>query len=517
MRMKLVSLFFVLALGAGLARAQGTVPTFQQKIGEAAYTLLGRNPAAGGVTTIPTLLVPITLTFDSKKVGGKPFVMDPRADVPRLLRSPVFAKFAFPAGGNTQYADALLRASFPQAEKWHTLLGKPQVRPLKISVPAGLGYVLTSKKTGQSMGVLDLEFLEKELFKQIPKQEGTLVIALTHNTTFFADGDATVCCTWGSHGVDSATGNSFLLSSYLDGAPAIVEDGDVQPLTQQLAEFANDPLHDSLLGNQNQKGPGNTFPRWMRPASMRPGDQGVCGGTGVGSAYFFLEPTDTNLKNNFPASPAFVAQVKGTAYHLENVALLPWYTGAAEGLGSTYSFPDAQALAEPAQPCPARGRRPAQRAALHLLSPPWRRSLRAARPTATSSSATAAGYGFGAARLKDISPQWDVIIVAFSTPEKNAPEGTLQFHTPSGLDPAQFKADIADLKSQGKKVLISLGGGGVYVPLDTPDAHCELRLLHHAASSRTTASTASTSISKARLSTLPPETRTSSIPPRPPS
>ena len=117
------------------------------------------------------------------------------------------------------------------------------------------------------------------------------------------------------------------------------------------------PLHDPLLGGHNGKGPGNTFPRWMRPASMRPGDQGGCGGTGVASAYFLLEPTDTNLKNNIPASKAFVAQVNGTAYHLQNVALLPWYTGASEGLGSTYSFPDAQALAEPAKPCPARGRR----------------------------------------------------------------------------------------------------------------------------------------------------------------
>ncbi len=141
----------------------------------------------------------------------------------------------------------------------------------------------------------------------------------------------------------------------------------MQPLTQQLGEFINDPLHDSLLGRHNRKGPGNTFPRWMRPASMRPGDQGSCGGTGVASAYFLLEPTDTNPKNNFPASKAFVAQVNGTSYHLQNVALLPWYTGTAEGLGSTYSFPDAQALAEPAKPCPARGRRLAQAVARRRL------------------------------------------------------------------------------------------------------------------------------------------------------
>ena len=59
-----------------------------------------------------------------------------------------------------------------------------------------------------------------------------------------AAGDATVCCGWGTHGVDAATGNSFVLGSYLADAPAIVTDRDIQPLTQQLAEFINDPLHD---------------------------------------------------------------------------------------------------------------------------------------------------------------------------------------------------------------------------------------------------------------------------------
>ena len=112
------------------------------------------------------------------------------------------------------------------------------------------------------------------------------------------------------------------------------------------------PLHDPLVHGRNVKVPGNTFPAWMRP-----GEQGGCGGTGVASTYFLLEPTNTNLKNNFPASKAFVAQAGGATYHLQNVALLPWYTGASEGLGSTYSFPDAQALTDRSQPCPARGGR----------------------------------------------------------------------------------------------------------------------------------------------------------------
>jgi len=202
-------------LAAGCALAQGTVPTFQQVAGQGSYTLAGRGPAQGGVTTIPAVLAPVTLSFESRKTGGKPFLMDAAADVPRVLRSPVFSNFAFPTGGTTQYLDAMLRTTFPQVEGWHTLLGAPEVKPVKITVPAGYGYVLTSTKTGSSFAVVDVDFLQKELFKQVPKQEGKLVIAITHNTTYYAEGDATLCCSWGTHGVDSLTGNSFVLGSYL--------------------------------------------------------------------------------------------------------------------------------------------------------------------------------------------------------------------------------------------------------------------------------------------------------------
>jgi chitinase len=447
-----------------LIYAQGTVPTFQHAAGQGSYTLAGRDPAQPGATTIPTVLVPIALSFETKKTAGAPFLMDAAPDVARVLRSPIFSKFAFPSGGVTQYADALLRSTFPKADGWHTLLGKPEVKAVKIAIPAGYGYILTSKKTGGSLAVVDLEFLQKELFHQLPKQDGRLVIAITHNTTYYAEGDATICCSWGTHGVDSATGNSFVLASYLHAAPGVVEDSDVQPLTQQLAEFINDPLHDPLLHGRNVRGPGNTFPGWMRPASMRPGDQGGCGGTGVASTYFLLEPTNTNLKNNIPASKAFAAHAAGAAWHLQNVALLPWYTGAAEGLGSTYSFPDAQALPEPARPCPARGGRQGGGGA----SGP---TVAAVPMSGSANGHRLIGYwaGYGAAGstipLREVSPQWDIILVAFATPDRNAPEGTMQFRTPAGLDTEVFKADIAWLKSQGRKVMISLGGGGQHFTL----------------------------------------------------
>src|SRR5258708_32504873 len=64
MRTRSLSLFLLLPLFP--AHAQDAVPTFQRTVGGAAYTFAGRDPAQGGSTTIPTLPVPITLSFEAK-------------------------------------------------------------------------------------------------------------------------------------------------------------------------------------------------------------------------------------------------------------------------------------------------------------------------------------------------------------------------------------------------------------------------------------------------------------------
>jgi chitinase len=455
MQIRFICLLFLFVLSLPIANAQGTVPVFHH----GAFTLAGHDPSQGATMTIPTVLVPITLSFDTKETAGRPFLLDAVPDVPAVLRSPIFSSFAFASGGTTQYADAMLRSTFSSAAGWHTMLGKPEVSPLKITVPAGYGYVLSSRKDGGDVAVVDIEFLQKQIFTHLPKQDGRLVIAMTHNVTYYTWSDATICCSWGTHGVDSATGNSFVLGSYLHDAPAPVKDRDVQPLTQQLAEFMNDPLHDPLLHSRNVPNPENVFTAWQHPG-------GGCAGRGIGSEYFLLEPTDTNHKNNFPSSNAFVAQAGGTAYHLQNVALLPWYTGNAAGLNHAYSFPDASALSSPAVPCSPRHSR-----SNAVLEKP----TAAAVPSGDSSNGhrligywTGEGMGGAPFPLHEISPQWDTIIVAFATPDSSAAQGTFQFQVPNGLDAAQFKADIARLKKQGRKVMISLGGGGVYVNLDDP-------------------------------------------------
>ena len=177
-RIKILCLLLLFYLSLRRSHAQGTVPTFTRVIGGSSYTLAGRDPADSGTTTIPTVLVPIRLTFQ----GSKPAQMDATADVPRILKSPIFTRFAFAPGNKTQYADGLLHATFPSDVGGHTYLGKPEIKPISITIPAGYGYILRSKKTGTTFAVVDVVFLEKQIFQQIPRQDGKLVIAVTHNT-----------------------------------------------------------------------------------------------------------------------------------------------------------------------------------------------------------------------------------------------------------------------------------------------------------------------------------------------
>ncbi|WP_163861244.1 fibronectin type III domain-containing protein [Myxococcus eversor] len=68
-------------------------------------------------------------------------------------------------------------------------------------------------------------------------------------------------------------------------------------------------------------------------------------------------------------------------------------------------------------------------------------------------------------RLRDISAKFNVIQVAFAEPVGGAGSGNMAF-TPYNSSVADFKADVALLKSQGRKVLISIGGANGTVHLD---------------------------------------------------
>src|ERR1700722_5788979 len=67
MPIKPISLLFFLVMSLQSAHSQGTVPTFLHTVGNNSYTLVGRDPVQAGTTTIPAVLVPITL-FRRQKI-----------------------------------------------------------------------------------------------------------------------------------------------------------------------------------------------------------------------------------------------------------------------------------------------------------------------------------------------------------------------------------------------------------------------------------------------------------------
>ncbi|MEW7291502.1 glycosyl hydrolase family 8 [Aquimarina sp. 2304DJ70-9] len=78
-------------------------------------------------------------------------------------------------------------------------------------------------------------------------------------------------------------------------------------------------------------------------------------------------------------------------------------------------------------------------------------------------------------KLKDVSPSWDVINVSFAVPKFSAADGEIGFELSSDFDAinyteAEFRSDIQLLQSQGKKIIISIGGAEGQVQLNTTAA-----------------------------------------------
>ena len=460
----LVELFLAIQSG-GAQNPPGqtvrTVPTFTGSFvtdgKRYSYTIAGQKPESGGTTTIPTVVVPLSLSFDASANGQRnKVVMNAEGDVRAILDSPIFQEFPF-ATGKTQYGDAVQRAQFYKtakeaAKEWHTLLGRPQVAtPMQIDVPAANGYVLHSQRTGKSLGIVDLDFIEKQLFEHLASTSaGTdkLVIAVTKDVEFYSLGDATVCCSVGTHGARlNASGTSaqaFAIGSYFDKG-VVPHYTDIQGISQQVAEWMNDPLHGYSP---------NEFPGWLKPQSNT-----GCGGRGESTSYLMEQPTDYP-----PESNSTQVTANGRVYHLENMALLPWFaqSAAAATFQGAYSFPDTRALSAHAQSCSGTRDRNMQPTASPLPR------------TGAPNGHALIGYweGYASARapmpLRDVSPQWDIVIATFAAPVKGS-TSVLRFRPPSGLSDDRFKSDVAYLEGRGRKVLISLGGGGEVVTLNTSE------------------------------------------------
>jgi hypothetical protein len=287
------------------------------------FNIVGTDPALGaGTTTIPTVIVPIKLTFANTRV------LDGTNQVLATENSPLFLAADYTTGGTdigvTQYGDAIQRAEFWNLPGfspagYHVLLGAPTIAPtVSISVPAGKGNTFG----GGFLGVIDPGFFDAQLNALVPSfAPNTLPIFLTDNVFEGAGGLIQNCCILGYHaseGPPIATAHTWIYDSYVrtgtfNGNVIL----DVQVLTHEVSEWMNDPFVGALfVGGIN-----------LIPPAKLPGQGGAC---------------IINFETGDPleAPPISFTQVtNGITYHLQDEAFLSWYMhGTSFGVNGFFSF-----------------------------------------------------------------------------------------------------------------------------------------------------------------------------------
>jgi hypothetical protein len=301
------------------------------------FTIVGNNPAAGGITQIRTALLPISLEFDEyADQQGKPLVLDVTPAIARVLQSPNFATYNY-GNGDVQFADAVQRAQFASyaGPTWHTQLMPPRVlAPVLMEVPVGAAKLYQSV-SGVLYAKIDFNFFASQIntITQMARlQIDELPILVAANTLLYENGDASQCCILGfhtafetGHGRNSISIQTFAYATWLDsGIFRDPEIADVLPLSHEISEWMNDPFVS------------NAAPGWISPD-----------GRGCQEHITTGDPVEV-----LPHS-SFEVQLNGFTYHPQTQALLQWFTreSPSSAFDHAYSFPDTSALKTPSQPC----------------------------------------------------------------------------------------------------------------------------------------------------------------------
>ena len=300
------------------------------------YFMVGGDPKAGGTTTVPTSLIPISLVFDEfVDKNGQRIKIDVTPVLAKVFASPVFQTAGYGTGA-TQFSDAIQRAEFYNVMKpdWHTMVSAPRVlTPVVIEVPVGAARVVTTR-SGVTYALVSDVFFESQL-NTITQLEGIqpseLAIALTSNV-FLYSGAPTNCCVLGFHEawyVPTAanTVQTFAWASWADaGIFASADMGDIATLSHEVAEWMNDPFGTNMV------------PRWLFPNN-----------SGCQSNLETGDPVEVLPRTAYPVA------IGGFTYHPQTEALLQWFSRETKSsaFSSAYTYPDTRALTAPSTACPA--------------------------------------------------------------------------------------------------------------------------------------------------------------------
>jgi hypothetical protein len=277
------------------------------------YTMVGTNPSKGSkTTTVPVTIIPLKMVFSN----GDTF--NGHKVVSQTTSSPLFQNASF-ISGNTQYGDAILRAAFwnhvqKSSPNWHVLVGKPTIAPtVTMNIPAADGATATDPSTGDTIGLVDINWLDPEIQTMLTSYKPTMFPIFLSDMVYATQGAPNLndCCIGGYH---NAVTNSNGLQTYAWSTEVNqgVEGGfseDVSALSHEMNEWFNDPFTNNIV------------PNWISPIAPQYG----CNN--------YLEVGDPLVGVLFTVSGF-------SSDHLQDIVLFPWFAreSPSKAINGLYTY-----------------------------------------------------------------------------------------------------------------------------------------------------------------------------------
>lgn len=317
-----------------------TLPTWQATAGSYTYQMVGASPlaAGAGTTTIPTVIVPITLKFSDGTTFDPTVTSTCSTQSPLSLvqSSPLFNSANYTVGGTnvgtTQFADYFQRAGFWQSTgttgispNYHILLSASTLPAVQIAVPAASGKT-TAAGCGR-LGEMDINWFDSILtgtvFPALSSivQPSALPVFVLENVVMY-ESTATNCCILGYHsGFGTSSSPQTYVVADFDTSNSFGSSKDVAAMSHEIGEWLDDPT-----GN-------NPTPAWGKI-----GQVSACQGN--------LEVGDPLSGTNFT-----VTMSNAYVYHLQELAFKSWFFRDTPSTGVNGWYSSRGTFTTPSKPC----------------------------------------------------------------------------------------------------------------------------------------------------------------------
>jgi hypothetical protein len=289
------------------------------------YTMVGTNPFTTNVGTgIQAFVVPLKLVYIQTDT-----IFDPTVDkfagtnqsvLTTVLQSPVLSAantISFPEGA-TQYADAFQRANFWSSvgstnTNYHVTLWPVTLPEMAIPVGPGEGSVEVNPWNGITTGLVNQATVDLFVQAYINGNQNiitpnSLPIFLLDNAYMTSGG----CCIGGYHSSNggSISGQTYIVASavdpVLDASDSAPFSQDVSALSHEVGEWMDDPFVN------------NPVPQ-------------------VGSCRNTILEVGDPIEDN-PDFGDYAYSLNGFTYHLQDLALVPYFGAGMTTFGNRYTF-----------------------------------------------------------------------------------------------------------------------------------------------------------------------------------